>query len=219
VKNVLRILAFTAVALGLFYAPAAKAETFTLTAAGSLVGNSATTISINLTLTGTPLSNGKAPNYGITSATGSVIVAGEPTFTNIALVAGSGTAPGGEISSGVWSAGTLTYDNKLLGVNAANYLNTEGLLLVIPGLTETKNVTEVGQPKKVAATSDYWVLEWNKTGGYYELQNTLVTAAYYNLGNSVEVPSLSKTPEPITLVLFGTGLIGIGGMVRRKLSR
>jgi hypothetical protein len=30
---------------------------------------------------------------------------------------------------------------------------------------------------------------------------------------------ITATPEPVTLMLFGTGLLGIGGMVRRKLSR
>ena len=30
---------------------------------------------------------------------------------------------------------------------------------------------------------------------------------------------ITATPEPVTLMLFGTGLLGIGGMVRRRLNR
>ena len=36
-------------------------------------------------------------------------------------------------------------------------------------------------------------------------------------GQSIDV-NIQPTPEPATLLLFGTGLLGLGGLVRRKLN-
>jgi hypothetical protein len=152
------------------------------------------------------LSNDKNPNYGITGATGTVVI-GTTSYSNVSLYPDPGGPGYNETAP---PTGILTYDNKLLGSNKANYLDTNGLLLEIPGLSESKKV------KKVLTTSDYWVLEWHANGGgYYELQNSLVTADVYRL----ETLTATSTPEPVTLLLFGTGLMGIGGMVRRKLNR
>jgi len=40
-----------------------------------------------------------------------------------------------------------------------------------------------------------------------------------NWVNEVEVGTLTNTPEPGSIMLFGTGLFGLAGAVRRKLSR
>jgi hypothetical protein len=218
-RNALRVFAFTVVTLALVYAPAAKADnlkacelttcTFAITASGPVDGG---VISINLNLVGTPLSTDKHPDYGITRATGTVVLYGI-TYYDVSLVADSGGAGTKELAPTGWGntvSTTLYYDNKLLGTTgAAEYLNTSGLLLEIPGLHASKTV------KKVSEESDYWILEWHANGGYYELQNAFITTDVYQL-NSL---TATTTPEPVTLLLFGTGLMGIGGMVRRKLNR
>jgi hypothetical protein len=103
--------------------------------------------------------------------------------------------------------GTLIYDDELLGKGTHN-LDINGLLLDIPGLSESKKVN------KQTVSSDYWILEWHANdGGYFELQNSLVTADVYKL----DTLNVTTTPEPVTLVLFGSGLVGIGGMMRRRL--
>lgn len=38
-----------------------------------------------------------------------------------------------------------------------------------------------------------------------------------SVGQSIDV-NIQPTPEPATLLLFGTGLLGLGGLVRRKLN-
>jgi len=220
-KNTLRILATAVMTLVMGYASAANAETvkpckestctFAMTASAT-VGYDGHAVSITLDLVGNPLlpdlNHPNHPDYGITGASGTVVIDGT-THSGVSLIAdtaGAGTktaAPTG------WSSdlGNLNYDNRLQGTGE-KFLDTAGLLLEIPGLTESKKVNRVWE------TSDYWILEWHaNNGGYYELQNSLVTADYYKL----ETLTATTTPEPVTLMLFGTGLAGIGGLVRRRL--
>jgi len=43
--------------------------------------------------------------------------------------------------------------------------------------------------------------------------------AYPSIDNlSATLSNVTYTPEPVTLILFGTGLAGIGGFVRRRLA-
>jgi uncharacterized protein (DUF697 family) len=206
VKFTLRIISFSIAALALVWVPAAKADTltpckvgpctFALTAYGTSLTDPSIAISINLNLVGIPLSSVKNPDYGITDATGTITIGGVlQSFTFVAET----PALGIETKAPV---GSLNYDDKLIGKGDHN-LDTRGLLLEIPGLSDPKG-------KK---SSDYWVLEWYADGGYYELQNTLVTSDVYQLGTTLNV---TNTPEPITLVLFGSGLVGIGGLMRRR---
>jgi hypothetical protein len=47
---------------------------------------------------------------------------------------------------------------------------------------------------------------------------TDIRASNGNTG-PVEAPNTAATPEPETLTLFGAGLVGIAGLVRRRLGK
>jgi hypothetical protein len=188
-KNVLRIFAFTVVALGLFYAPAAKADTFTLTGSGTTSALDAVTLSLTLT-SYTPLGSG---NFLITGITGSGITTSDPSF-----VTGNSTGiiPGGP-GAFITPSGKFNVDNVLYASSAL--LDSAGLAFYI-GSTEA-NI-------------------WSNGDGTYSLYE-LVNGSYASstLTSLTVTHDTYGTPEPITLMLFGTGLMGIGGMVRRKLNR
>ncbi|MGA3126218.1 MAG: PEP-CTERM sorting domain-containing protein [Candidatus Korobacteraceae bacterium] len=163
-KNVLRILAFTVVALGLFYAPAAKADTFDFTYSGS--GYSAS----GVFTTG----NAGSP-FTVTGITGT---ADGSAITSLSLYAGADQLLYFPPSGGSYADGAGISFATLSGV-------------------------------------DYNIYAYN--GGIYLLVSTVDPVGYPE--NGVPITMSAVTPEPITLLLFGTGLMGIGGMVRRKLSR
>jgi hypothetical protein len=166
-KNVLRILAFTVVALGLFYAPAAKADTFTFTFSGG--GNTAS----GVFTTG----NAGSP-YTVTGITGTV---DGSAITVLSSYAGSDQLLYFPATGGFYAdfAGISFATANGVDYNITNYPSASGNFINIS------------------------TLDPGGSGAFVAPITMSVTA----------------TPEPITLLLFGTGLMGIGGMVRRKLSR
>jgi hypothetical protein len=68
------------------------------------------------------------------------------------------------------------------------------------------------------AGTDYNVYYDNLPGsmGYFECNSTLTPCHFLGSGEPVSV-SLSQMPEPGTLMLMGSGLVGLAGLLRRKL--
>ena len=67
-------------------------------------------------------------------------------------------------------------------------------------------------------TTDYNVYYDNIAGsiGYFECSSALTPCRLLGSGEPVKV-SLSQVPEPGTLMLMGSGLLGLAGIARRKL--
>jgi hypothetical protein len=60
----------------------------------------------------------------------------------------------------------------------------------------------------------FW-LNNSPTGTFYTNENASNIAAIYGRFTSENTP----VPEPISMILFGTGIVGVGGYIRRKLKK
>lgn len=84
-----------------------------------------------------------------------------------------------------------------------NYFFTPGPFLDIPGVSFS-----------LPGGTDYNV--YYDAGTYYECNNVDDGVCYVGSGVPLTSGSLSPAPEPGTLVLFGTGLLGLAALLRRK---
>lgn len=110
---------------------------------------------------------------------------------------GNGTArvPDGAIFSGSFT-GPVTWTLTTLGNGTHDYILTGVVTGMMGGVRETGVTVQ---------------LTVNTGKGYFG-GSTQISS-----GDTALVPS--STPEPSTLALFGTGILGLGGLVRRKARR
>jgi hypothetical protein len=129
--------------------------------------------------------------------------------------------------SGITASGSVTaalqFGDEYLVTSLSGTQNGNPMTLLPPGgyAANDNNFSTLAPFLDVAGVSfslpggtDYNVYF---TGGtYYECNSVDNGACYYGSGVPLTSGSLSLTPEPGTLVLFGTGLLGFAGILRRK---
>jgi hypothetical protein len=143
----------------------------------------------SLSVIGAPLGNG---NY-VTSALLSFNTATH-TFSILGTISTLGISSSTTLLTGTISGFTLTANGTIASLQATGINTLSASLMAALGLPVNTSFNLFGFT--IGANSD-------GTGSPYEVTSTDFVS--------------SQTPEPATLVLFGSGLLGLAGFVRRRL--
>jgi len=132
-------------------------------------------------------------------------------LTSVDMAIGS-TSFGNDIFSGTLSGGTNTF----LGTNQFGYNLYEASLAI--------NTTGPGQSMAFVTLSNACTTSGCSTNPIYWDENSGPSTAYENTVGSIPSEAFTLTgfregtPEPSSILLFGSGILGLAGMLRRKLN-
>ena len=164
-------------------------------------------------------------NYG-NSITNSFSVAGNSTIMGIDFAIW--TTSGESLASVDWSIGTSSFGSNL-GSGIASGANLSQTLLFVNQYGYDINLVSISRLNiDVTSGNTYWVtldnasgvpngapVYWDENNGpsqVYQTNEGSIPSESFNI-----VGSSGSTPEPSSIFLFGSGIVGVADVLRRKL--
>ena len=133
------------------------------------------------------------------------------------------------LGGGYGTPGSASWTTTITGLTPGNY--QLGFEIANEGEPPTQTMTATLSGSAIAtgtfttttgALLYYWKsweqenLSFTSTGGNATLTFSVVNQAYDMGLDNITITPTGVTPEPGTLVMFGTGIVGIAGIIRRK---
>jgi hypothetical protein len=174
-----------------------------------------------LALLGAALAVSAAPAFATLPVNGALVISGTDTWNTTEVTF---TNPPYSVSVGTGTLASLLLPTTSLSLDTLVLASPDGLLLTATGGGETVTFTISG-PISVVYSDGGLEQAIAGTGTFTETGTTtyLATAGTFALTDSttdgvqgLEITAGAATPEPSSLMLLGTGLLGAGGMLMRR---
>ena len=199
------LLASLAIAAALAITPVVMADSFSFAISGSNATGNVTFTTGDTAVNNLPGPFGNVSAYVITSVSGTFNIVGGPSYSFVD--APVSLPDNGADAYNLENNGSFEYDNLLYTGLTGNDVLDWGGVLFSPAPGSELNLFGGGFGSGAPGNGSFYFAD---NGSFY--YDDPVT----DLSNSDVTPVFSPVPEPGSLFLFGTGILGLGLVVSRK---